>query len=199
MASSKLGPRMGALLALTSFGVAVSGSVGCYSTTPHRVQVARQAAPQDCANAIRNVFSDSAFVQLPTPPNLSMLFTPRLAGPYSSFMRTGAGVGVTIDPVGAADGACHVTLEALSPDVSCSDAFVPVSCASSNGTTMSMNAVTGGMIAVGNDARGMLPACPMMAPLMCQLSYAPGESNDAAVDELGRRLQAALGPNAIVN
>jgi hypothetical protein len=33
----------------------------------------------------------------------------------------------------------------------------------------------------------------------CELSYAPGEDNDAAVDELARRVKVALGPSARVN
>ena len=41
--------------------------------------------------------------------------------------------------------------------------------------------------------------CPIVRPVMCELSYAPGADNDAAVDELARRLQAARGPGARIN
>jgi hypothetical protein len=34
---------------------------------------------------------------------------------------------------------------------------------------------------------------------MCDLSYAPGAENDAAIDELARRLQEALGARARVD
>ncbi len=44
-----------------------------------------------------------------------------------------------------------------------------------------------------------LPACPMTGTFACRLSYAPGEENDAAVDELARRVRVALGGGAHVN
>jgi hypothetical protein len=191
MASSKLEPRMRALLALTSLGLAVSGSVGCYSTTPHRVQVATRAAPADCASAIKDVFARSGFVELPTPARLSMFFTPRTKGPYSSFLATGSGIGVTVrDPKGA--GTCDVTLEALSPDVGCPGA--------ASGPSGTLNCQRESAPSEGSKyGASYTPACPVVPLVTCDLSSAPGEDNDAAVDELGRRLQAALGPRASVN
>ncbi|HEX4404263.1 MAG TPA: hypothetical protein VH560_05510 [Polyangia bacterium] len=189
MASPKLVARLVSLLALSSLGV------GCYSTTPHRAQVASAAAPKECSAAIVDVFTRSGFIQLPTPLNLSMLFGPRIAGQYTSFMRTGAGVGVTIAPL-APGGECHVTLEALSPDVTCPAAFGNLSCDGTSGS-VAMNAVNGDTYPMAASRMGTSSGpCPMSAPLMCDLSYAPGEDNDAAVDELARRLRVALSPAA---
>ena len=91
-ASPKFGAPTLALLALSSLGM----GVGCYSTTPHRVEVARTAAASECTDAISDVFARSGFIQLPTPRNLSMLFSARVGGPYSSFLSTGSGIGVTV-------------------------------------------------------------------------------------------------------
>jgi hypothetical protein len=185
------------LVALTSVGLAL----GCYSTTPHRVQVANatQTEPRECTRAITDVFSRAGFVQLPTPPHMSMFFAVRVSGPYTSFMRMGGGVGVTIAPTASVAGTCQVTLEALSPDVGCSDAFQPASCLDSSGQA-TMNSVTGQVFPGpgGHDIVGGLGPCPSV-PSMCMLSSAPGSDNDAAVDELARRLQAALGPRGVVN
>ena len=41
--------------------------------------------------------------------------------------------------------------------------------------------------------------CPVVPSIMCELTPAPGADNDAAVDELARRVQAALGPSGRVN
>src|SRR5450432_1435981 len=190
MASSKLGPRMQTLLALTSLGLAVSGSMGCYSTTPHRVQVARQAVPVDCDNAIKDVFARSGFIQLPTPPRLSMFFTPRMEGPYTSFLRSGSGVGVTRATSDA--GICDVTLEVLAPDAGCAGTPSGVS-----GTLNCRRADAPAESA--SYGSSPMPVCPLIPLVSCEMSSAPGEDNDAAVDELGRRLQAALGPSGQVN
>jgi hypothetical protein len=197
MASPKLGARTRTVLAALALG-SIGLASGCYSTTPHRAQVASNVAPRDCTTAIRDVFARSGFIQLPTPPRMSMLFTARLEGPYSSFLRSGTGVGVTIDPARAAAGACDVTIEALSPDVSCPYANMASVC--NNGTArVAMDPVTGSTLLASPQADVIgAPVCPTTA-LMCPLSYAPGADNDAAVDELARRVQVALGPSATVN
>jgi hypothetical protein len=169
---------------------------GCYETTPHRAQVASSVAPKVCSNAITDVFARSGFIQLPTPPNLSMFFTARLDGPYNSFLRSGTGVGVTIDAAAANVDACHVTIEALSPDVGCSDMHGPFACGSGG---FGIDQVTGGMVPAGSSAPSYTTPCPIVRPLICTLSYAPGSDNDAAVDELARRVQVALGPSGRVN
>jgi hypothetical protein len=174
----------------------VALAVGCYSTTPHRAQLASQATPKDCSAAIGAFFSNVGFVQLPAPPRLSMLFTARVSGPYTSFLRTGSGVGVTVNEGGESE-TCHITLEALSPDANCGDLRTSPTCAGPPGAVfLDPIASTASPPAWhGNSA----PPCPIVAPVTCELSYAPGEDNDAAVDDLARRLQAALGPGTRVN
>jgi len=194
MASPKFGARRLALLALGSV-LSLALSAGCYSMTPHRAQVAANANHHDCADAITDVFERSGFVQLPAPRKLSMLFGARMGGPYSSFLSTGSGVGVTIHNDEGA-GLCHVTLEALSPDVGCAG--------SDTGPSGTLNCQVQG--APGAPARisytgGVTnqPFCPVVPSTICELTSAPGADNDAAVDELARRLQAALGPSGRVN
>jgi hypothetical protein len=149
--------------------------------------------PPDCVATITDVFARSGFIQLPTPPNMSMFFGARIEGPYNSFLRTGTGVGVTLRRGGESQSACQVTIEALSPDASCSDAHVPLACGHG-----AMNPVTGDMIVAPTGNSSGSPPCPIVgAPLMCELSYAPGA--DDAVDELARRVQDALGPSGRVN
>jgi hypothetical protein len=172
--------------------VALVGMSACYSITPHRAQVVTRAAPRACADAVGEVFARSGFVQLPTPPRLSMFFGPRLSGPYSSTLAAGTGVGVTIDPAALAGGTCHVTLEPLSPDANCVGAWpTPFSCRRAEVP-----------LARGpgwhRDSEPQMP-CPVTQTPMCDLSYAPGADNDAAVDELARRVRETLGPQARVN
>jgi hypothetical protein len=177
---------------LTALAAAWLGlASGCYSTTPHRAQVASNVATHDCTAAIGDVFTRSGFIQLPTPPRLSMLYGARTSGPYSPFMTTGAAVAVTIAPNNG--GACHVTIEAVSPDADC----VP----NVGGVTGTTNCRPQGEPAAPPYPNGTFagPACPTVPVQVCELSYAPGADNDAAVDELARRLQAALGPSARVN
>ncbi len=186
--------------AAAAFALSLVSSVvslgGCYSTTPHRAEIATPATPNVCESTIRNLFAQSSYVQLPSPPHVSMFFTPRMRGPYSSFLEFGTGVGVTIDAAAAQRGTCQVTLEALSPDAGCGnnyDSPSMVSCQAARAQTFTP---------VGQGAPGGLqrsPPCPVTPPLACELSYAPGAENDAAVDELARRLQVALGPAAKVN
>jgi hypothetical protein len=188
MASPKFGARTLALFALGSLAV----SVGCYSTTPHRAQVATKAAATECTDAIHDVFSRSGFIQLPTPRNLSMLFGARVGGPYSSFLSTGSGIGVTVHHDVDGAGLCRVTLEALSPDVGCAG--------SDTGPSGTLNCQRQGMPPESPFYGGTTQnPCPVVPPAMCQLTSAPGVDNDAAVDELARRLQAALGPSGRVN
>jgi hypothetical protein len=181
-----------ALLALGSLG----SSVGCYSTTPHRAQVARMVAASECADAISGVFARSGFIQLPTPRNLSMLFSARVGGPYSSFLSTGSGIGVTVHHDDDAQGFCHVTIEALSPDAGCAgDGTGPsgtLNCQRQGAP--STPAALGYGVSASNDL-----LCPVVPSLMCELTSAPGADNDAAVDELARRVQAALSPSGRVN
>lgn len=194
MASPKFGARTLVLLALGWLGM----GAGCYSTTPHRAQVATRATVHECADAVTDVFSRSGFIQLPTPQNLSMFFSARMTGPYDSFLRTGAGVGVTLSQEAGTAGLCHVTIEALSPDANCADEHVPLMCNSGAFGMTSMYANTGASPMGGNGTAGVqTEPCPIVRPLMCDLSYAPG--SDAAVDELARRVQAALGPSGQVN
>jgi hypothetical protein len=166
---------------------------GCYSTTPHRAEIATPATATVCETTIRNLFAQSAYVQLPSPPHVSMFFAPRMRGPYTSFLEFGTGVGVTINAEAAGNGICQVTIEALSPDAGCGnnyDSPSMVSCqdARAHPFASAPPAATG--------APAHLMPCPVTPPLACELSYAPGAENDAAVDELARRLQAALKPPA---
>jgi hypothetical protein len=174
---------------------------GCYATTPHKAEIASQASSQaDCAEAVAQVFDRSGFVQLPTPANWSMFFAVRTTGPYTSFLRTGAGVGVNVNQAGEGAGTCHVTIEALSPDANCPEGHTPLTCDAPNGGIWT-NAVVGGPFT--QEARPTPGAtrnlCPVVPPLSCEMSYAPGADNDAAVDELARRVRVALGPTARVD
>jgi hypothetical protein len=181
-----------ALLALGWLGI----SVGCYSTTPHRAQVARMVAASECADTISDVFARSGFIQLPTPRNLSMLFSARTGGPYSSFLSTGSGIGVTVHHDDDAEGFCHVTIEALSPDAGCAG--------NETGPSGTLNCQRQGapstlaLLAYGAAASNQI-LCPVVPSMTCELTSAPGADNDAAVDELARRVQAALGPSGRIN
>ncbi|HVU52062.1 MAG TPA: hypothetical protein VHL80_15295 [Polyangia bacterium] len=191
----RFGGRALAALAAASLGLAA----GCYSTTPHRAQIAAVALPRVCAAAVVDVFARSGFVQLPTPPDLSMLFAARVTGPYSSFMRTGMGVGVKVDTATGGAGTCNVTLEALSPDVDCADMHAPLTCVALGKGPVTMDPITGTIMSPPLRNATSAPACPIMGNLSCKLSYAPGADNDAAVDELARRVQVALGADGRVN
>jgi hypothetical protein len=195
MAASRYRGRTLATLAAASLGVAS----GCYSTTPHRAQVASSAAPRECTAAIADVFARSGFVQLPTPPDMSMFFAARLQGPYTSFLRTGAGVGVKLDAQAASAGTCNVTLEALSPDVDCPEAHAPLACVAEGKGPIMMDPITGYAVSPPMRNAASMPACPITGALSCKLSYAPGADNDAAVDELARRVRVALGTQGVVN
>jgi hypothetical protein len=188
MAARRFGGRTLATLALGSLGLAA----GCYSATPHRAEIASSNTPVRCASVVADVFARSGFIQLPSPPKVSMLFGARTSGPYSSFLTTGSGVGVTLtgDNGGSS---CHVTIEALSPDVACHDAHTPLTCGGG-----AMDVITGEKIASSGNWSGT-PPCPEIGQTMCELSNAPGAENDSAVDELARRVQMALGPAATVN
>jgi hypothetical protein len=169
---------------------------GCYSTTPHRAEIATPATANVCAAAVRRLFAESSYVQLPSPPHVSMFFAPRMRGPYTAFLEFGTGVGVTINADAAAAGTCRVTIEALSPDAGCGNNYGSPSMLSCQDARA--NPFVGPPpVAAGGQANVM--PCPVTPPLACELSYAPGAENDAAVDELARRLQAALGPQARVN
>lgn len=176
-----------ALLALGWLGMAA----GCYSTTPHRAQVARMVAASECADTVSDVFARSGFIQLPTPRNLSMLFSARAGGPYSSFLSTGSGVGVTVHHDDDAEGFCHVTIEALSPDAGCAG--------DKTGPSGTLNCQRQGAPSTPAAAASDELLCPVVPALMCELTSAPGADNDAAVDELARRVQAAFGPSGRVN
>jgi hypothetical protein len=191
MSASKLGARSLSMLA-------VMIGAGCYSTTPHKAQVAAIAMPRTCVSAIADVFAKSGFVQLPTPPDLSMFFTARTSGPYSSFLRTGTGVGVKLDAATDGAGTCNVTIEALSPDVDCPDAHAPLACIAPGKGPIMMDPISGMPLTPTMRNGGGMPACPNMGTFACRLSYAPGEENDAAVDELARRVRVALGADAHV-
>jgi hypothetical protein len=190
MTASRLSARRLALLAVAGLYL----TAGCYSSTPHRAQASTAVAQANCARTVSTVFANSGFIQVPPPPNVSMLFTPRIGGPYTSFLRTGAGVGVTLNQNAAPS--CRVTIEALSPDSSCVFMGPPLLCSARTGP-VAMDQVTGEMTPL-HDGSLSIPACPATVQL-CQLSYAPGEDNDAAVDELARRVQAALGAPVHVN
>jgi hypothetical protein len=196
MASPKLGARSLAMSAL-AWLAPLSLAAGCYSTVPHRAQVATMGSARSCSDAVADVFARSGFVQLPTPPHLSMFFAPRIEGPYSSFLRTGAGVGVTLQQHGESP-ACAVTLEALSPDAACPDATVTINCGGTGSFVQNQESLPLSPPLYGPLGR-QPQVCPVVPPLSCQLSYAPGADNDAAVDELARRVQVALGPAATVN
>jgi hypothetical protein len=194
MASSQFGARTLALLALGWLGM----GAGCYSTTPYRVQVATRAAAGECVDAVTDVFSRSGFIQLPTPWNLSMLFAARTGGPYSSFLSTGSGIGVTVrhdengENGGNGEGMCRVTLEALSPDAGCPG--------SDSGPSGTLNCQRQGIPPEPPGYGGMTQSpCPVVPAPICELTSAPGADNDAAVDELARRVQAALGSHGRVN
>jgi hypothetical protein len=188
-------PERGARFGRRAAGAALALVVtvgGCYSTTPHRAEVWTPAAANVCTATISDVFQQAGFIQLPTPPRVSMFFAPRTAGPYHSFLNSGAGVGVTFSSGEVADGACHLTLEALSPDVGCAareiDPYGAWDCHTTNtdGSTQFTN------------SSGVTAPCPVVASNSCTLSYAPGTDNDSAIDELARRLRVALGAHASV-
>jgi hypothetical protein len=169
---------------------------GCYATTPHRAEVAAVARPNDCTAAVEDVFSRSGFIEVQTPANLSMLFSPRVVGPYSPFLGTGVGVGVTIAQVGT--GTCHVTLEALSPDAGCAEEHAPLSCGGMGEVrTTAVPGAGPASLPPNHLADGPDERCPFTPPPMCTLSYAPG--NDATIDELARRVREALSPRVSVN
>jgi hypothetical protein len=156
---------------------------GCYESTPHRVQVA-SASPATCAPVITQVFAQAGFVQLSTPRGLSMFFAARSGGPFDSFLRTGAGVGVTFareSSVGTPG--CDFALEALSPDVSCPGA-------ERYGASMAPDAV----LARRPSAANWVVPDPMNGTALCDFTSARSPDNDAAVDELARRVRVALGP-----
>jgi len=190
MGGFKLRARAFTALALAALAFAPA----CYSTTPHRAEVASSAAPKQCADAVAEVFARSGFVQLPTPPKLSMLFGARGAGPYTSFLATGSAVGVTFSNRDGAGETCHVTLEALSPDAGCAGTRPgdngSLSCRRMNDPAAPVGGLVGSAIN---------PPCPVIPVSICELSYAPGADNDAAVDELARRVQTALGERGVVN
>jgi hypothetical protein len=187
MASPKLGARLVSLLALSWLGL------GCYATTPHRAQVESVATADECSAAIAEVFARSGFVQLPTPRNWSMFFGPRVGGPYSSFLATGSGIGVNLQTDREHTGACHVTIEALSPDIGCPG--------SQSGPSGTLNCRRADMPGDGSHGVGpsSTPMCPVVPTMTCELSSAPGGDNDAAVDELARRVRAMLNPSARVD
>jgi hypothetical protein len=197
MAALRFGGRTLAALAVVSLGLAA----GCYATAPHRAQVASSTTPMRCAAVVADVFARSGFVQVARPPDLSMLFAARTTGAYTSFLTTGSAVGVRLTGSDTGSGSCQITLEAVSPDANCVDVHAPLTCSTAGVGTVAMDAVTGNTAAAPVNAPGMAyaPACPVVRPLLCQLSYAPGAENDAAVDELARRVQSALGPAATVN
>jgi hypothetical protein len=192
MAALRHGGRTLAALAAASLGLAA----GCYSATPHRAQVASNAAPRECSAAVADVFTRSGFIQVATPPKVSMLFTARTSGPYSSFLSTNTAVGVTLtQPDG--EGTCQVTIEALSPDVDCPPP--------PNGTSGTLycqphNApMLGSRDSAGYGVSPPMAACPVVPQPNCPLTYAPGAENDAAVDELAHRVQVALGTEGHVS
>jgi hypothetical protein len=188
MSPSKLGARFLAVLATAAAGLAS----GCYATTSHKAEVALNVAPRACTNVVAGVFADAGFKQVPTPPRMSMLFAAKTSGLYDSFLTTGTAVGVTVVQGMGAD-TCHVTIEAVSPDVNCPEMHGPLRCGYGG-----MDEVTGTRTYIGPISPGS-PPCPIVRPAVCELSNAPGEANDHAVDELARRVQSALGPTSTVN
>jgi hypothetical protein len=149
----------------------------CYSTTPHRAEIASPAPSHDCLSAVANVFEDAGYVRRSPPPGLSFFYGP----PFVSSRVSESGIGVTVPQDELEQGRCHVILEALSPDASCSPA-----------AEASLTAGTG---AWAVPPRLVSPP----PPRACNLSYAPGAENDAAVDDLARRLRIALGATAQVD
>jgi hypothetical protein len=110
-------------------------------------------------------------------------------------MTTGSAVAVTITDQDGAGGSCRVTIEAVSPDADCpgdvGSSFSAVGCqAQGIAQPMPPPPLSGAT---------PVPLCPPSPILACKLTYAPGADNDAAVDELARRVQDALGPTATVN
>jgi hypothetical protein len=150
----------------------------CYSTTPHRAEVASAADAQTCARAVGDVFAQSGFVDLPAPAPYSMLFGARWSGEYNSYLANDTAVGVVFAENASSPGSCRVILEAVSSDPSCESPSSP---------TLWRSPLW--------DPAG--PSFPGVRTY-CKLSYAPGEHNDAAVDELARRLRVALGAQASV-
>jgi len=176
---------------VTALSVVVAMGAGCYETTPHRVEVASSAAASSCAATVASVFAGAGFVQLPAPAHTSMFFGPRMTGAYSSLLRSGSGVGVTMVNDAAA-GQCRLTLEALSADASC-----PGSELNPGGPPLLCPPLFEGPSGQGTVSG---PShCRPPPPEICELSSAPGPDNDAAVDELARRLRVALGPKNRVN
>ena len=123
-----------------------------------------------------------------------MFFAARTGGPYNSFLTTGSGVGVTLRQENGDDGTCRVTIEALSPDPSCSDVHGPFACQGG-----AMDATTGAVVVATAGNGSGSPPCPIVRPLICDLTSAPSTDNNAAVDELARRVQVALGSSGRVN
>lgn len=173
---------------------AVGLGAGCYATTPHRGEAASNAGARSCAEAVIEVFSDSGFAALAAPPDLSMLYEPRASGSRGASMSAGAAVAVKIGAPAGAAGSCHVTLEAVSPDVDCpapqSSMFSEPRCQARNVSQPAPPIASG---------EYLVPECPARPVVACKLSYAPGAQNDAVVDELARRLQSALGPTGSVD
>jgi hypothetical protein len=183
--SSRFASGQTPLLALCLF--VFGPGAACYETTPHRAQVISYVRDTNCVSVIQDVFARAGFVQLPTPPRLSMFFAPRVSGPYSSVLRSGTGIGVTFAPKGSVEEpGCQFDIEALSPDASCTSTEM------NPAATLACDGVGPGSI----DAVKTSTMCPTSMPLAsCELTSVPGKPNDDAIDEMGRRLRVALGSN----
>ncbi|HVZ74654.1 MAG TPA: hypothetical protein VHJ20_19865 [Polyangia bacterium] len=160
---------------------ALALAAGCYSTTPHRAEVRTAATDDSCRTAVADVFEAAGMVRRPPPPGQSLFYGPRLAPSNGSREMSGAGIGVTVAEGELAAGRCHVTLEALAPDSSCPPGAVAP-------------------LAAGTGPWALPPVVTSpIPPQSCEITYAPGNDNDAAVDELARRLREALGAHAQVD
>jgi hypothetical protein len=190
MVALRFAGRTVVALALASLGV----TSGCYSSTPHRVQIVSGATPNECWSVVGAVFTDAGFSRkMPTPPNLSMLFGARTSNPDGFGVRTSSAVGVMIRDGAPSGPSCKVTLEMISPDVDCTASVnlgAGVATCQPPSSAQPSPPLSSGQY--------LVPVCPPTPVHNCKLSYAPGAENDAAADELARRVQVALGRGAVV-
>ena len=153
---------------------------GCYMTTPHRVEVASGAERPVCEAAVDDVFTRAGFVPMASPRGYNAFFTPRGGSNELRRLRVASGIGVIVSGDDGSGKGCRVILEALSTDGACADEE-PYWCAEPS-----------------------LQLSPTSYPCpgelsTCEMTSSTNSKSDALVDDLGRKLRAALNADPRVN